>query len=295
MKKLSIIIVTYNSLEDILNCIDAIYDKSDMGEEFLEIIVVDNSSAEVFKTMEKMIENKYGYTIQIIHNYENKGYGQGNNVGIKNALSDIVCVINPDVLLQNSCFSRILDCFKKDTKLAVIGGKQLGGINLSFWIRPEFELFIITTPLCLLLNKLNLYFQRFFFLSGALLFIDKNKFEDIGGFDEEIFLYCEEADVTKRFLQFGFRTKFDKSIVYRHLIDERGEVGESTFNLQMKSLQYYLQKYDYSFSKFINKRLLSYKFLMLFSKIIKNKNLEKKSFKNISFLNKIKRSIYRKI
>ncbi|MFP7655865.1 glycosyltransferase family 2 protein [Chryseobacterium proteolyticum] len=170
MKKLSIIIVTYNSLKDILNCIEAIYDKSDIEDEFLEIIVVDNSSADVFETMKSMIELKYGNKVRIIHNYENKGYGQGNNIGIKYALSNIVCVINPDVLLQNFVFSKILNSFKEDTRLAMIGGKQLGGINLSFWIRPEFELFIVTTPLCLLLNKLNLYFQRFFFSFRSFTF-----------------------------------------------------------------------------------------------------------------------------
>lgn len=255
MKKISIIIVTYNSLEYILSCLQSVYRCSDILSEEIEIIVVDNSDIHVFNTMKKLISEKYE-NVRLIHNVFNGGYGQGNNLGIENSTADIVCVMNPDVIFTSAMFKKVINLFKQNNKLAIVGGKQFGGINLSFWVRPEFEFFLFTTPLMLLLNKLNIYKERFFFLSGALLFLDKEKFKKIGMFDEKIFLYREESDIIQRILKMNFTTHFEKTFVYKHLIDETGNDEDFSFNEEIKSTKYYMKKYGYSFSFFIFQRLL---------------------------------------
>lgn len=253
MKKISIIIVTYNSLNDIFNCIESIYDYNDINSEHLEIIIVDNSDVNVFEEMKSLVVGKYE-GIRFIHNEKNGGYGQGNNIGIKASLSDIICVINPDVVLRSYMFSSVLKMFKNKPDLAIVGGKQKGGIDLSFWIRPEFEFFLLTSPLMKILNSTNLYMEKFCFLSGALLFIEKKKFEEIGLFDEKIFLYREESDVQKRFLKNNYHSHFEKEFNYLHLIDDRNGTSDFSFNEEMKSTQYYMNKYSYDFSKFLSQR-----------------------------------------
>ncbi|MDY0933029.1 glycosyltransferase family 2 protein [Chryseobacterium sp. CFBP8996] len=255
MKKISFIIVTYNSLSDINNCINSIYQYSDISLEMFEIIIVDNSSREVFLEMKSVVLENYS-DIKFIHNDKNCGYGQGNNVGIKSCESEIICIINPDVILTNKMFSHVIERFRLNPDLALIGGKQSGGINLSFWIRPEYEFFLITTPLMLWLNSLNLYNENYFFLSGALLFVDHKKFEEIGLFDENIFLYREESDIQKRFLKKKYKCHFEKKLTYRHLIDNRSKTSDTSFAEEIKSTKYYMKKYGYNFNFFIFQRLL---------------------------------------
>ncbi|RMZ59323.1 glycosyltransferase [Chryseobacterium nematophagum] len=288
MKKLSIVIVTYNSLNDIINCIDSIYITNDLLVNEIEIIIVDNSSIEVFTEMQMLVCKRFE-NIRLIHNPSNGGYGQGNNVGIKASNAKIICVANPDIIIQNPMFKKVLKSFHSNKKLSVIGGKQMGGINLSFWIRPEFEFFLLTTPLMIVLNKLNVYFEKFCFISGALLFIDKEKFDRIGLFDENIFLYREESDIVKRFLKANYTTQFDKELIYKHLIDDRNKVNEFAFNEEMKSTYYYMKKYNFSFRYFIFQRLL-YCYIMkyfYFLTLKKAKYLEVnkiiRKFKNFNF------------
>lgn len=253
MPKISVIIVTYNSLKDIFNCIESIYNYNDIARKQLEIIIVDNSKADIFEEMKVLVSDKYS-DIKFIHNAKNGGYGQGNNIGIKASQSEIICVINPDVVIKTEMFASVLTMFQNDSNLAIIGGKQKGGINLSFWIRPEYEFFLFTSPVMMLLNRMNIYIEKFCFLSGALLFIDKKKFEEIGFFDENIFLYREESDIQKRFLAKKYHSHFEKKINYLHLIDDRNGTSDFSFIEEMKSTKYYMNKYSYDFSRFLSQR-----------------------------------------
>ncbi len=253
MKKISIIIVTYNSIDYIFNCLQSIYACNDILSEDIEIIVVDNSDIIIFNRMKKIISDNF-QNIILMHNVANNGYGQGNNIGINKATGNIVCIMNPDVILESAMFKKVVKLFKDNDKLAVVGGKQFGGINLSFWIRPEFEFFLLTTPIMILLNKLNVYKEKLFFLSGALLFLDKEKFKKIGMFDENIFLYREESDIIQRFLEMNFTTHYEKTFKYKHLVDDRVNVGDFSFNEEIKSTKYYMKKYGYSFKFFVFQR-----------------------------------------
>lgn len=290
MKKISIIIVTYNSLSDINNCINSIYQYSDISLEMLEIIVVDNSSREVFEEMQIRVLENYS-NIKFIHNEKNRGYGQGNNVGIRSCQSEIICIINPDVMLTSNMFSHVIKMFADKPDLAVVGGKQSGGIDLSFWIRPEYEFFLITTPLMLFLNFFNIYTARYFFLSGALLFLDNKKFKEIGFFDENIFLYREESDIQKRFLNKKYKCYFEKKLTYRHLIDERKETSDFSFIEEMKSTQYYMNKYSFNFNRFLSQRILYAKAMSFISKITLNDKKYLYFAGNVNKLNAIKTNL----
>lgn len=263
MKTLSIIIVTYKSLKDIVPCLNSIYMSNNLHGNDLEIIIVDNSPVEIFHQMKALLEGVFGHAVLLIHNSKNGGYGQGNNVGIAYSTADYVLIANPDIILQRPIFDEALKLFKKDDKLALIGGKQLGGKNISFWNLPEFDFFIFTAPVSILFNKIGLYSERLFYLSGALLFINKKKFHEIGLFDEKLFMYCEEADISRRFRERGYRTKYVKKFVYKHLVDERDDVSETSFDRLMRSTQYYLDKFGFSYRKFLKRKIYSYEIMQL--------------------------------
>ena len=276
MKKLSVIIVTYHSIEYIEGCLDSIFRNSNLSAEEMEVIIVENGNDETFQDLKKTVESRY-QNIVLIHNNKNGGYGQGNNIGINRAKAKIVLVVNPDVQFEEYDFNEVLQRFSANPSLALIGGKQFGGMNMSFWIRPEFEFFLFTSPIMKLLNILNIYFESISFLSGAMLFIDKEKFEKIGMFDENIFLYREESDITKRILDNGYETLFIPQFSYRHLIDDRGKLTDFSFQQEMKSTKYYFEKFGFSFEYYLKQRLIYAKIMELLYLLV-NKKEKRKQF-----------------
>lgn len=256
--KLSIVILTYNSSDLIANCLDSIVQYNDLEPGELEIIVVDNSAYEDTQLLKKILT---AYPSVVFIDNENFGYGQGNNLGIAKAKGKYICVMNPDIELIMPIFSEMVNELESNPKLAMVGGNQKGRRDLSFYIRQEYEVPLIMPYLTVLINKRKLYWERFMFLSGALLFINKKHFEDIGLFDENLFLYSEESDVTLRFLRKNYHTKFRKDLVYKHLIDERKELSNNTFEELLKSNYYYFKKYNFNINRFINKKIISFKFL----------------------------------
>lgn len=82
MKKVSIIIVTYNSEKDIYDCVSAIKKHADIPLCEIELIIVDNNSKHT-DTMFANLRDQWGNDIITIKNTRNGGYGQGNNLGIK--------------------------------------------------------------------------------------------------------------------------------------------------------------------------------------------------------------------
>lgn len=278
--KISIIIVTYKSENYMPECLQSIYENNDLKKDELEIVIVDNSSENDHQKLLMVISGFNKLPLKIIHNNKNGGYGQGNNLGIKEAKGTIINIMNPDVLLTKPIFSEVVSKFK-DKNLALLGGKQIGRRDISFYIRQEFDFFIFTMPLNLLLNKINVYREKYMFLSGAYLFIDKQKFEEIGLFDEVFFMYNEESDITKRFLQKKYRTEYDSSLIYKHLIDDRPHDEKAISKEHIKSNIYYFKKFNLNINRYFWQKQKSYLFLSYFCKIIGKKE-KAKNFQKIS-------------
>ena len=113
MKRLSIIIVTYNSEKDIYDCMASIKKYADIPMSELEIIIVDNNSKEVDSMFAKL-RKLYGEDIILINNTHNGGYGQGNNVGIRRATAPVILIMNPDVRLICPIFRTAIEAFEND-------------------------------------------------------------------------------------------------------------------------------------------------------------------------------------
>lgn len=116
MKKVSIIIVTYNSEKDIYDCISSIIEFSDIPLVEIELVVVDNNSTGC-DTMFNKLKTLWGEDIVLIKNSSNGGYGQGNNMGIRQSSAPVVLVMNPDVRLVCPIFKKAIDLFSKDKSL----------------------------------------------------------------------------------------------------------------------------------------------------------------------------------
>lgn len=225
MKKVSIIIVTYNSEKDIYDCINSIIENSDIPLAEIELVVVDNNSTDS-DTMFNKLKTLWGEDIILIKNSRNGGYGQGNNVGIRRCSAPVVLIMNPDVRLMCPIFRKAINLFSKDKNMCMLGMKQWLTLeepstnSFTCTYRMNGYLSTILSALC---TRLDFYIAKYMHFSGSCFYINKAMFEAVGLFDESIFLYGEEDDIHYRLMNRFKDCKmiYDKRLRYLHLTKER--------------------------------------------------------------------------
>ena len=227
--KMSIITVAYKSPEILLKSINSLFKYNDLENE-IEYILVDNSPVNErvnLKLPDEIMDN-------IIYvPADNQGFGAGNNVGAKHASGEILAFINPDIIFIEPILKNVYENFKLNQQLVMMGCKLL---NDYF-------------------NVKNMY------ISGANIFIRKKTFFDCGMFDENIFMYYEEPDLTRRVkLLDNNLIKFNKDIKMIHL--EKKSTPNTLFSVkqEFKSAIYYGRKYGLDYIKKIK---FEYRYLVL--------------------------------
>lgn len=264
MKHLSVIILTYNSEKDIYECLDSVYQHNDIGNG-LEVIVVDNQSRD-FASMQQEISQRYPEVI-ITQNTHNGGYGQGNNVGIRIAQAPVIAIMNPDVRLMQPIFSAALQTLQTDTIMCA--GKQMRTPTQLGW-SYAFDynaMSYLQVPLRNLYKRFDYYDYRHMYLSGAFFFIKKECFEQIGMFDEHIFMYGEECDIHLR-LRKVFPKKKIKflPIPYLHLTADR-PFEEKRYRQLINADLYVCRKHELSVAHYLRIRLFALRICLLRCKL----------------------------
>jgi GT2 family glycosyltransferase len=279
MTTISIIIVTYNSRSLILDCISSILKFNDLDDNSIEIVIVDNSDELESKKLFKLVFENFGSRVLLFRNSSNLGYGQGNNIGIEKASGEIICIMNPDVRLTQPLFQAVKNHFEADSTLCLLGFKQRGGLHLSFYLMPQYYFPFFTSFLVRLCNRKNVFRSKFFFLSGAFMFLSKDKFNKIGKFDENLFMFFEEADIATRIISNGFSVSFDPRYEYLHLLGDRNIWSSFSFGAWLKSLNYFSSKYKMNRNKYSKKKVFENRLFLLLAKI-KGDDLRSKKLEN---------------
>lgn len=211
MKKLSVIIVSYNNLKLIKDCLDSVQEFNDIGDG-LEVIVVEQSPTDdIFEALSK----EYDW-IKCVRN-SNMGYGGGNNVGVRNSTGEYLLFLNPDTFLVEPVFGYILSKYEQDRYLGICGCRLLdesGDYAQSFYWKDSIS--NIKGIVWRFLDKMNLFISEKMYITGADIFVPRKAFEDAGWFDENLFMYCEETDICNRVEKQGLKTKYfpEKKIIH---------------------------------------------------------------------------------
>ena len=278
MKKiLSIIIVTYNSERLIFDCLDSIYKFNDIGNA-LEVIVVDNNSNDQESVFSK-IRNDYANDIILIKNETNSGYGSGNNLGVESVTANRFIVINPDVRILYPIFNQLIKTLDNNPKIGMLG-VTFSDKSCPLYFKPEYNT-LFRSLIFKVYVSLFLFDMRKMYLSGSFLLFDKKTFIEAGKFDPNFFLYYEEPDITNRILNLGKDIVLEKNIEVHHLTHNRG-FNPSLATFEIKSLEYYLDKYQFDKISVMNNYLCTYKFKYIIATITFNKS------KQILFKNWVK-------
>lgn len=218
-KKVTINIVTWNSLTYLPSCLSAVFNQT--FNDF-QVLIIDNASNDGTVAF---IEQNYP-EVKILRNTQNLGYARAHNQGIKLTKSDYVLIMNPDVILTPDYLKKMVEAAEKSAETSAFGGKIL-----KFHFQPDelkeiiFTDIIDTVGLKIYRNRnvVNLgeneknegqyeEEKEVFGISGGLLFIRRDALEKaaIAGeyFDENFFVYKEDIDLAWRMNIFGLKSLY---------------------------------------------------------------------------------------
>ncbi len=151
MTELSIIVLSYNTSDQTLACLNSLIKQYvlELGEKKFEIIVLDNSSDdESVSKIQKLIENNNKFQINLIENKKNVGFGAGNNIASSRAKGELLLFLNSDTEVLDKGLVGMIEYIKNHPKVAVLGGKLQSSNNSlqsstgSFYTLPKLFLLL---------------------------------------------------------------------------------------------------------------------------------------------------------
>ena len=229
--KLSVVTVTYKTeTKELDSFIKSFVKYNDLKSE-ANLIIVDNSPSE-YQEIRKLVFNFYKDTVIYIQNPSNPGFGASNNRGFLYQDADYVLFINNDVEFTEPVFQKIIREMETDNSIGCIGIHQTGGAP-SFFVK-------MTAPKGCQMKKFD---ERFHFISGAFMFFRSDVFKRIGMFDENIFMYLEEFDVSERILCAGYKIIYYDCLSFWHKVKNRKIQNEYLWKIGTESFCYVCKKY----------------------------------------------------
>ncbi len=208
--KLSVVILNYNVRYFLEQCILSV--KRGLKSIDSEIIIIDNDSSDDSCQMVKELFPE----IILIENNENVGFSKANNQAVKIAKGEYVCILNPDTAAEEDTFIKSLKYAESISNLGALGIYLMDGIG-SFL--PESKRNLPTPKASLLkllgigrsyyANHINEYSQgEVSVLVGAFMLLKKSVYNDVGGFDEDYFMYGEDIDLSYKLIKAGYKNHY---------------------------------------------------------------------------------------
>jgi len=258
MIKISASIVLYhNAREQIKKAIKSFLDSNLK----VKLYLVDNSSNNDLKKLEN-IDNR----IEYIFNNENLGYGKAHNIAMKKSIEDKISyhiVLNPDIYFGNSVLEKLYNYMEENSDIGNIIPQVLypdGEIQYLTKLLPTpvdliFRRFI---PLKDWKEKRNEKFELRFSgykdianipsLSGCFMFLRNSVLEEVGLFDENIFMYLEDTDLNRR-IHSKHKTIFYPKVNITHEYAKESYVNRTLLKYHIQSAIYYFNKWGWLFDK----------------------------------------------
>lgn len=193
--KFSIIIPAYNEEKNIGCCLISVFSQKEAPE--YEVIVVDNASSD---GTARVVQENFPLARLI---YEpKKGVTLARNRGATLARGETLVFVDADVVLPLRHLKKIAAKFRNDGKLILVSGPHLYTIDSNFYIR-----FFLSFVYRFLASPAEYFFNRFLNLASSLnagnFAVLKTHFQKVGGFNEKIAFFGDEADLSLKLRKLG--------------------------------------------------------------------------------------------
>jgi GT2 family glycosyltransferase/glycosyltransferase involved in cell wall biosynthesis len=210
----SVVLVNYKGAEDTITCLRSL-GELDWPQDRLELIVVDNDSGG--DDVARIRREVPGAVV--IEAGENSGFAGGCNTGVRHARGEVVGFINNDARPDPQWVRAAVEVLQRDRSVASVASKVLDweGTHIDYvdgsltWFGMGYKREVERldsgeweTP------------RDVLFGTGAAMFVRKDVYETVGGFDERFFMFYEDVDLGWRLNLLGWRVRYVPGSVAFH-------------------------------------------------------------------------------
>lgn len=285
--QLSVIILNYNVRYFLEQCVLSVQEAISTLD--AEIIVIDNNSTDDSCLM---MQKRFPF-VKLIQNKENFGFPKGNNIGVSEAKGKYICILNPDTVVAEDTFIKILAFAEGQNNPGIIGCKLIDGTGNFL---PESKRGI-PTPWVAFTKILGLYkvfpkwklFNQYYaqhinenetgkieILVGAFMFLKRDLYVELEGFDEDCFMYADDIDLSYRALQKQKTNYYFHETAVLHYKGESTIKDEKYMSRFQEAMNFFYQKHfkkSWFFSFFIKIGIVVFSFVKMFQGKPKAKSL----------------------
>jgi GT2 family glycosyltransferase len=257
MTDLSIIIVNWNTRQLLYDCLHSIFQHK--GKLSLQVIVVDNHSEDGSGEMVKEIFSE----VFLVNSGKNLGFARANNLGVRQASGQFILFLNPDTLFIDDSLEKVVDFYARTPGAGFVGCRLLNGDGslqpsafpfpgLWGFAAANLGLHVFLPPFL----RRKIVFKKEDYQSllqvdwmrGAFLLASRKNLEEIGYFDENLFMYAEDLDLCLRMKKSGRQNYYFPETQIIHYGNQAGELRFGTERLQRT-----FEAFDYVATKHFGK------------------------------------------
>jgi GT2 family glycosyltransferase len=242
---LTIILVNWNTKDELMGCLDSIAPERERTE--MEVFVVDNGSQD---GTPEAVKGNYSW-VHFLGNEENLGFARAVNMGLGRGRGRYMALINPDTRLKEGCLERLISFMETHPEAGVAGAQLLNGDGSRQNSVANFP--------SLATELLNKRLLRWFFpekfpgkertyreplevdsVIGACMVVRREAMEQVGLLDEGYFLFLEETDWCYRMKRAGWKVYHVPGAEISHF-----QGGSASKDKKRAKLEYYRSRYHF--------------------------------------------------
>jgi len=252
--RLTIIIVSYNSLNYLDDCLKSILKYYAPASDKTEVIVVDNASTD---GSAELVKNNY-HGVRLIVNSDNVGFSAANNIAVKESDSEYILLLNSDCEIFENAIESLISFMDSNDNAGVAGPKIInsdGSVQLSCRRFPSF----FDAGMHSILEHIipgNRFSRRYKladinrdkpfevdWVSGSCMILRRAALNEAGQLDENYFMYVEDIDLCYQMWKKGWRVFYNPYAEILHHVGGSTHDGVTAASIRMqKSIFYFFWK-----------------------------------------------------
>jgi len=208
-----IIVPVYNACDDVLLCLSALIEKTDILH---RVIVVNDGDDQRTASMLSAFNNAFNH-LEVIANPQNMGYTKSVNIGVKHSNADWVVVLNSDTIVSEGWLGKLMNCALSEDNVGMVGAlsnaaswqsvPQIHDKNGDWNLNPLPAGMSVDEMASLVAEYSTRAYPNVGVINGFCQLISMDLLDKIGLLDEQAFPvgYGEENDMCARAVKAGFK------------------------------------------------------------------------------------------
>ena len=185
-----------------------------------EIIVIDNNSQDDSCEMVAALFPE----VQLIRNTSNVGFSKANNQAVEHAKGEYICILNPDTVVSEDTFTQLIAFADSKKNLGIVGCRLIDGTG-NYLPESKRNVPIVKVAAQKMFGNGKNYYANHLeqtdigkvdILVGAFMFVKRDVYASVGGFDEDYFMYGEDIDISYKLIKQGFDNYYFGSTTVIH-------------------------------------------------------------------------------